>query len=114
MIVRNINQEEVRHRWYKAHGGGMAAMLFESSELQGILFFAYGILKPGKVLDVHIDPYEEIYYVIQGQGTIIVGADEQMVTAGDAIWIPCGSPHGMKNNSAEECIVIVTAAMPRA
>ena len=114
MIVRNLEEEEVRHRWYVAHGGGMATMLFDSSELQGILFFAHAVLKPNRVLESHIDPYEEIYYILEGQGLISVGEDEQQVTAGDAIWIPCGVSHSLINNGTEECIVLVTAAMPRA
>jgi len=107
MIIRNINQEEVFHRWYIAHGGGMATMLFDSSELKGILFFAYGVLKPGKMIETHVDPYEEIYYVAHGQGVMRVGDDEQQVTDGDAIWIPRGSSHSMVNNRAEDCIVPV-------
>jgi hypothetical protein len=60
MIVRNLGQEVVTNRWYVAHGGGVTTMLFDSSELQGVLFFAYAVLKPGKRLECHIDPYEEI------------------------------------------------------
>lgn len=114
MIVRNLNQEEVRRRWYVAHGGGAATMLFDSSELQGILFFAHGLLKPGKMLERHIDPYEEIYYVLQGQGIMTVGDEEQQVSAGDAIWLPYGVPHSLLNNGDGDCVVVVTAAMPRA
>ena len=114
MILRNIKQEVVQSRWYRAHGGGTATMLFDASELQGILFFAHGELKPGKMLEAHIDPYEEIYYVLKGQAMMRVGDDEQQVTAGDAIWIPYGFLHGMVNNGSEDCIVVVAAAMPRA
>lgn len=113
MIVRNIKQEEVLRRWYVAHGGGIATMLFDSSELQGILFFAYGELKPGKVIESHVDPYEEIYYVLQGQGVMTVGDEQQKVSAGDATWLPYGVPHSLANEGDEDCIILVTAAMPR-
>ncbi len=113
MIVRNIKHEEVIHRWYVAHGGGLATMLFDSSELQGILFFAYAVLKPGKVIESHIDPYEEIYYLLQGQGVMTVGAEQQKVSAGDAIWLPYGVPHSLLNDGNEDCVTLVTAAMPR-
>jgi mannose-6-phosphate isomerase-like protein (cupin superfamily) len=113
MIVRNLKQEEVLRRWYVAHGGGAATMLFDSSELQGLLFFAYGVLKPGKSLEAHIDPYEEIYYLLQGQGLMTVGDDQQPVSAGDAVWLPYGVPHSFLNNGNEDCVVLVAAAMPR-
>ncbi len=113
MIVRNIQQEEVLRRLYVAHGGGIATMLFDSSELQGILFFAYGVLKPGEVAESHVDPYEEIYYILQGQAVMTVGDEQQKVAAGDAIWLPHGVPHGMVNDGDEDCVILVTAAMPR-
>ena len=113
MIIKNLETEEVRRRWYIAHGGGMATMLFDSTELQGILFFAHAVLKPNRVLEPHIDPYEEIYYIIAGEGIMQVGDDEQQVTTGDAIWIPYGVSHSLLNNGSEDCLVLVTAAMPR-
>lgn len=113
MIVRNVEQEEVLQRLYIAHGGGIATMLLDSSELQGLLFFAYAVLKPGKVLESHVDPYEEIYYFLQGQGVMAVGDEQQTVSAGDAIWLPYGIPHSLVNNGNEDCIIVVAAAMPR-
>ena len=41
MIVRNLENEEARRCWYIAHGVGMATMLFDGTELQGILFLAH-------------------------------------------------------------------------
>ena len=113
MIVRNIKQEEVLQGLYIAHGGAVATMLLDSSVLQAILFFAYGVLKPGKVIELHTDPYEEIYYLLQGRGTMTVGDDQQKVSAGDVIWLPYGVPHSLANDGDEDCITLVTAAMPR-
>ncbi len=113
MIVRNLETEAVRRRWYIAHGGGMATMLFDSTELQGILFLAHAVLKPKRVLESHVDQYEEVYYIIDGQGLMQVGNDEQQVTTGDAIWIPYGVSHSLTNNGTEDCFVLVTAAMSK-
>ena len=113
MIVRNLKAEEVRSRWYTAHGGGTATMLFDSTELKGILFLAHAELKPGKELEMHADPYEEIHYVLKGKGLMTVGGDTQPVAAGDAIWIPFSAPHGLVNNGTEECVLLVVAGMPR-
>jgi len=113
MIIRNLATEEVRRRWYVAHGGGTATMLFDSTELEGLLFLAHAILKPSKTLELHVDPYEEIYYILAGQGLMRVGDDEQQVSAGDATWLPFGVAHSLTNNGTEDCVVLVAAAMPR-
>ena len=113
MIVRNIKQEEVLTGLYSAHGGGVAAMLLDSRVLQGMLFLAHGMLKPGKMIEAHVDPYEEIYYVLQGEGLMMVGEDSQRVRCGDAIWVPYGDLHSLENDGERDCIVLVVAAMPR-
>jgi len=112
MIIRNIRQEEVLQGLYCAHGGATAAMLLDSSVLQGILFFAHAVLKPGKVIESHVDPYEEIYYLLEGQGVMMVGDEQQKVNVGDTIWLPHGVPHSLVNDGEEDCIILVAAAMP--
>ena len=112
MIIRNFNQKEVLQGLYRAHGGGEAAMLLDSSVLRGMLFLAQGILRPGNMIEAHVDPYEEIYYVLQGEGRMMVGGDRQKVRCGDAIWIPHGSPHSLENDGDTDCVVLVVAAMP--
>jgi quercetin dioxygenase-like cupin family protein len=112
MIVRNINQEEVIQTHYIAHGGAVACMLLDSRVLQGILFFAHAVLKPGNEIESHIDPYEEVYYLLQGQGVMKVGDEQQKVSAGDAIWLPYGLPHSLENDGDEDCIILVAAGMP--
>jgi len=114
MIVRNFEQKEVLQGLYKAHGGADAAMLFDSSLLQGLLFLAHGVLRPGRVIEPHVDPYEEIYYMLQGEGMMMVDDETQRVKAGDATWIPHGSVHSLENDGEEDCLVLVIAAMPRA
>ena len=51
--------------------------------------------------------------MVQGQGVMTVGDDQQKVSAGDAIWLPYDIPHGMVNDGSEDCIIVVAAAMPR-
>jgi quercetin dioxygenase-like cupin family protein len=114
MIVRNINQKEVLDKLYRAHGGGVAAMLLDTTVLNGILFLAHGVLKPGKVIEPHVDPYEEIYYVLEGQAVMLVEDEKRRVWRADAIWIPHDSVHGLENDSDEECMILIIAAMPRA
>jgi len=112
MIVRNINGPEAIATTYCAHGGGMARMVLTSSFLKSMEFFAYAVVPPGNELEEHIDPLEEIYFILQGSGLMKVGADEREVGTGDAIWIPTGDSHGLKNTGTETIAIIVVAAYP--
>jgi len=66
MIVRNINDKEVTETTYLAHGGGIARMIPDQRILKEIGFFAIGTLAPGKTIESHADPAEEIYFMLSG------------------------------------------------
>jgi len=110
MIVRNIDHPEVVQSRYIAHNGAEACMLLDSRVLEGLLFFAHAVLKSGKEIEAHVDPYEEVYYLLSGRGVMTVGEESREVTAGDAIWLPCGVPHSLTNNGDEDCVILVAAA----
>lgn len=110
MIVRNIDHPEVIQTRYVAHGGAAACMLLDSRALEGLLFFAHAVLKPGREIEAHIDPYEEVYYLLEGRGVMTVGDERREVAAGDAVWLPCGLPHSLVNNGDEDCVILVAAA----
>jgi quercetin dioxygenase-like cupin family protein len=111
MIVRNIDHPEVVQTRYLAHNGAQACMLLDSRVLEGLLFFAHAVLKPGKEIEAHIDPYEEVYYLLSGRGVMTVGDERREVAAGDAIWLPSGVPHALLNDGDEDCVILVAAAV---
>lgn len=113
MIVRNIDDPEVRATTYRAHGGGTARMVMTSQFLKSIEFFAYALLPSGNILEEHVDPVEEIYYILKGKGIMKVGEDMKEVKERDAIWIPAGTPHALENHTKEETEILVVAAYPR-
>jgi mannose-6-phosphate isomerase-like protein (cupin superfamily) len=113
MIVRNIDDPEVLATTYRAHGGGTARMVMTSHFLEGIEFLAHALLPPGNVLEEHVDPVEEIYYILTGGGLMKVGDEEREVKEGDAIWIPAGAPHRLKNSLDVTTAIMVVAAYPR-
>ena len=112
MIVRNINDPEVVETTYRAHRGGIARMVLTSNYLKSMDFFAYAVLPSGNELEEHVDPLEEIYFIQQGGGLMRVGDEEREVKAGDAIWIPAGDRHSLKNTGTEPTAIIVVAAYP--
>lgn len=113
MIVRNIDDKEVVDTTYVAHGGGIARMILDQRTLKEIGFLAIGMLAPGKELEAHRDPMEEIYFILSGSGEMRVDNETRVVGPGDATWIPAGSVHGLVNNGKEDCKVLVIASPVR-
>ncbi len=110
MIVRNINDKEVLETTYIAHGGAIAQMILDRRILQEIGFLAIARLDPGKEIESHIDPMEEIYFLLSGTGLIRVDNGEKQVVPGDATWVPTGSAHSLLNNGEEDLIILVVAS----
>lgn len=52
---------------------------------------------------------EEIYYVIQGQGSMSLGAELFSIKAGDTICIPPNTAHSVKNTGHEDLKIICTS-----
>ncbi|HVN95985.1 MAG TPA: cupin domain-containing protein [Syntrophorhabdaceae bacterium] len=110
MIVRNFNDPEVLDTTYIAHRGAIARMVLTSECMKAVEFLAYAILPEGNSIEEHRDPYEEIYLIFKGEGLMHVGGETREVKEGDAIWIPTGEPHSLKNTGQGETFVLVVAA----
>ena len=72
MIVRNINDKEVLETKYLTHGGAIAQMVLDLSTLEKPGFLAIAGPEPGKTIESHVGPMEEIYFVASGTGVIQV------------------------------------------
>ncbi len=110
MIVKNINSREVISTTYIAHDGAIARMIVTPDELEEIGFLAFAIIPPGEAISPHVDPYEEIYFVLQGKGEMLVGDETEEVSTGDAIVIPKGKMHGLANPGKEPIQILVVAS----
>ena len=112
MIVRHFGDPEVLGTQYRAHGGADAWMIMTSHFMEGIEFLAYATLQPGKVIEEHVDPVEEIYHIYRGAGLMKVGSEASEVKEGDSIWIPAGEAHALENTTNAVTMVLVIAAYP--
>jgi len=110
MIVRNVNDREVMETTYRAHGGAVAQMILDRRVLREIGFLAIATLPAGNRIESHVDPMEEIYFVVSGSGVMGVGEEEQEVGPGDAVWISAGDPHELLATGEEPCVVLVVAS----
>lgn len=67
-------------------------------------------LAPGKEIEAHVDPMEEIHFVLSGSGEMRVDEEVRQVGPGDATWIPTGAAHSLLNNGQEDCLILVVAS----
>jgi mannose-6-phosphate isomerase-like protein (cupin superfamily) len=64
--------------------------------------------EPGQEQKVHSHSKEDkFYFVLEGQGTFVVGDEQQTVSAGHAVLAPLGVPHGARNDSSERLVLLV-------
>ncbi len=64
---------------------------------------------------VEIEPHahkdhEQVYYMIKGYGTIIIGEEKAKVRAGDCIYLPTDIPHRFINDGDEEVEIFCVGA----
>ena len=110
MIVRNVQDKEVLETTYIAHGGAVAQMILDRRTLREIGFLAVARLERGKVIEEHVDPMEEIYFVLSGEGVMAVGDEIRHVRSGDAVWVPAGTSHSLAHSGTEICRILVVAS----
>lgn len=110
MIVRNLNDPEVLETTYQAHGGAVARMILDRRTLRELGFLAMATLEPGRRIEPHVDPMEEIYFVLSGTGIMGVDGEEREVGPGDATWIPTGASHELTATGEAPCVILVVAS----
>jgi mannose-6-phosphate isomerase-like protein (cupin superfamily) len=49
----------------------------------------------------HHRELEEIYYITSGRGMMTVGDDSREVVSGDAVYVPRGQKHSLRNTGSE-------------
>jgi mannose-6-phosphate isomerase-like protein (cupin superfamily) len=68
-------------------------------------------LPPGRATTPHHHKVtEEIYYILRGTADITLGVETRPVGPGDAIAIPPGMRHTIRNTGVEELVFLCTCA----
>jgi mannose-6-phosphate isomerase-like protein (cupin superfamily) len=81
--------------------------LFDSPHL---FYDAYCLL-PGQAQKVHAhEGSDKVYYVLSGTGRFTVGDEEEDLGAGHAVIARAGVPHGVRNLTNENLVLLVTMA----
>ncbi len=81
--------------------------LFDSPHL---FYDAYCLL-PGQSQKVHAhEGSDKIYYVLRGTGRFTVGDEERDLAEGHAVIARAGDPHGVRNDTEDDLVLLVTMA----
>jgi mannose-6-phosphate isomerase-like protein (cupin superfamily) len=81
--------------------------LFDSPHL---FYDAYCLL-PGQFQKVHAHGgSDKVYYVLRGEGRFTVGEEERDLDEGNAVIARAGDPHGVRNETQENLVILVTMA----
>jgi len=70
-------------------------------------------LAPGQEQKPHSHAdQDKIYYVLEGRGRVVVGGDEEMLEAGEAVVAPAGIDHGLVNVGPAPLLALVVVTPP--
>ncbi len=86
-------------------------LLKEDSDL-GIQFMHDDTLEPGTVVGEHYHDNEEVYYVLEGEGIMIIDGERYPIKSGDVSLIKRGQTHGLINSKNGIMRIIVICFDP--
>lgn len=75
------------------------------------LLFDQYCLKPGQAQRVHTHEAEDkIYVVLEGEALFQIDGEDELLAQGSAVIARSGVPHGVRNDSDSELILLVAMA----
>ena len=81
--------------------------LFDSEKL----FYDTYCLMPGQQQKLHThDDSDKIYYVLEGTPSFTIADEERDLGPGTAVIARAGDPHGVRNDTSENAVLLVTMA----
>jgi mannose-6-phosphate isomerase-like protein (cupin superfamily) len=60
----------------------------------------------------HHDGLEQVYVIVRGQGTMLVGTERQAVEAGTLVFVPPDTDHAIRNDGSELLSYVSATAPP--
>ncbi len=75
------------------------------------LLFDQYCLGPGQAQRVHTHAADDkIYVVLEGEALFEIGGERELLAEGSAVIARAGVPHGVRNDSGDELVLLVTMA----
>ncbi len=97
---------------YRAHIDSNPDTFFKTTLFQSPrLLLGLNCLEPGQIQRVHTHTdQDKFYFVVEGEGEIVVGEETRKATPGLIIWAPAGVEHGVKNTGSQRLVLLVGIA----
>ncbi len=94
-VIKNsdVPFEEVAPGWKRR------IMINEEKGPAGACMVGEVILDPGASLKMHNHKIEEVFFITEGTGTVVIDGDTSTAEEGSAVLLPAGSKHTMINKS---------------
>jgi len=90
------------------YGGALKELIREKN-----LHLLIGYFEPGESMKAHIHTIpEEIYYVLEGEGEMVLGDKTVPIKAGMAIYIPPNIIHAPKNTGKKPLVIAFIHSPP--
>lgn len=107
MYTRNKEESPSRER-----SGLVSYILLQRGDLPEVGLMATWVeVAPGARQRPHDHASEQVYAITAGRGRMLVGEEEQEVSAGDMLYVTSDAVHGVENAS-EKVLAYVSAATP--
>jgi quercetin dioxygenase-like cupin family protein len=65
-------------------------------------------MEPGQKIEPHANPVDVLFYIIEGDGTMIYKSEEHLVKEGMSVFIDKGEVRGLINHSEKKLRVLVS------
>ena len=98
---------------FTAIGGQIRRLIHPSTVEDATLQISLCVQAPGEVVKAHRHDVEEVYYVTQGTGFMVLEDHPDIeLSPGVAVHIPGGAIHGQKNTGDEDLVIVCALAPP--
>ena len=90
--------------------GKMTKTTFAQGEF---LFAGLNCFEPGQEHAPHVhEGQDKLYFLLEGSGTVQVGEETELLSAGDAALAPSGVVHSIRNPGPQRLVVMTVLAPP--
>lgn len=108
MIATNTAELELIESWNDVDPDMRVRFFFPlhaaaGTEASSVVYFE---VEPGKSLAIHRDGAEEILYVVDGEGVLVVDGEEAEVGPGSLAVVPKLAPHGVRSTGSRTLKVV--------
>jgi len=97
-------------REYPGHFGGALSKALVGPENSGsrLLDFRISRYAPNAYVQEHSHKVQEqVYYVLEGEGMLVVGKEKHLMRAHDYVYLPPGVPHSITNTGLSGLVFLV-------